>query len=182
MPAEAPKELPEGWASALGSEERDYLYEESRRRLRETIEFGDQQEAKALALVRISLILIVASGIFGDLRVEIAPPTEWGWLGWLSIFALLSSLAVGAIAVWLLHPQSWRTGMDVRWFALWSWRGASERDMRGVMLQDLVDGFDRNLRITERRGQRLVWLLWSVSLQTLLLVLVQLAAAMDSPA
>ena len=52
--------------------------------------------------------------------------------------------------------------------------------MKGVMLQDLVDGFDRNLRITERRGQRLVWLLWSVSLQTLLLVLVQLAAAMDS--
>lgn len=72
--------------------------------------------------------------------------------------------------------------MDVRWFALWAWRGASERDMRGVLLQDLVDGFDRNLRITERRGQRLVWLLWSVSLQTLLLVLVQLAAAMDNSA
>ena len=176
MANEDPRPLPEDWPDAFGEEERDYLYEESRRRLRETIEFGDQQEAKALVLVRISMILIAASGIFGDLRLEAAPPTEWDWLTLASLLAVLSSVAVGVIVVWLLHPQGWDTGMDVGWYAQWS--GANTRAMKDEALRGFVEGFARNSRITEERGERLVWLLRAVVVQTLCVVLVQVAAAM----
>lgn len=180
MASEAPRGLTEDWPDAFGDEERDYLHDESRRRLRETIEFGDQQEAKALALVRISLILIAASGIFGDLRVEAAPPAEWDWLTVASLLAILSSVAVGAIAVWLLHPRAWDLGSDVRWLAQWS--GASTREMKTEVLRGLVEGFDRNNETVVRRGERLVWMLWAVAIQTLCIVLVQVAAAIEGAA
>ena len=177
MASEAPRGLPEDWPDAFGDEERDYLHDESRRRLRETIEFGDQQEAKALALVRISLILIAASGIFGDLRVEAAPPAEWDWLTVASLLAILSSVAVGAIAVLLLYPRGWDTGADVEWLAAWS--GARARDLKDEALKGFVAGFVRNSEIARQRGERLVWLLWAVVIQTLCVVLVQVAAAAD---
>ena len=56
MASEVPRGLPEDWPDAFGDEERDYLHDESRRRLRETIEFGDQQEAKALVRLQKSLL------------------------------------------------------------------------------------------------------------------------------
>lgn len=182
MTNESPPELPEGWSGKLGESERRYLLEAAQRRLRETIEFGDQQEAKALALVRISLIVIAVSGIFGDLRFEIVPLREWDLLGIASACALLSSAVAVVLGLWLLHPQSWETGMNVRWFAQWAWCGARTPDMEDATLEDLVEGFDKNVRITGKRGGRLVWLLWAVAAQTLCVVLVQVAAAVDSPA
>ena len=65
----------------------------------------------------IPLILIAASGIFGDLRAEIVPPSERNWLSAASVLAILSPVAVGAITVWLLHPQPWNT--DIAWLARW---------------------------------------------------------------
>lgn len=176
MTNEPPPELPDDWPEAFGEEERDYLYEESRRRLIETIEFGDQQEAKALALVRISLILIAASGIFGDLRVD----GGWSWLTVASILAIASSVAVGGIAVWLLHPQDWDTGANVGWLARWS--GASKRHLKDESLKGLVEGFGANDEIIAKRGKRLVLLLWAVVFQTLCVVFVQIAAWIGSPA
>ena len=43
--------------------------------------------------------------IFGDLQVEIASPGEWELITWASVFAIASSVAVGGLAFWLLHPQ-----------------------------------------------------------------------------
>ena len=172
--------MPEDWAEAFDDEARDFLYEESRQRLQETIAFGDQQEAKALALVRISLVIIAASGIFGDLQVEIASPVEWELITWASVFAIASSMAVGGLAFWLLHPQVWETGTNVGWLARWS--GASREDMRSAALETLIEGFDRNDGITHRRGERLVWLLRAVAVQTFFVVLVQIAAAVDGAA
>ena len=71
MATDGGTDLPTGWPDAFDDEARDYLYEEGRQRLAESIEFGNQQEAKALALLRISLIIIAASGIFGDLQVDL---------------------------------------------------------------------------------------------------------------
>ena len=170
--------LPEDWPETLGESERRFLLEAGQRRLRETIEFGDQQEAKALALVRISLIVIAASGIFGDLRIA----WEWSLLTGASVFALLSSVVAVGIGFWLLHPQSWETGMNVRWFAQWAWSGARTPDMESATLEDLVDGFDKNVGIAGKRGGRLVWLLRAVAVQTLFVVLVQVAATVDGPA
>lgn len=172
MTSAPPSEPPENWPSGFGEDEREYLYEESRQRIRETIEFGNQQEAKALALVRISLVIIAASGIFGDLRI-----VDWGPLSIVSALAILASVAVGGIAFWLLHPQTWSTGTDVQWLALWE--GASKQEMKDAVLEGFVKGIQRNLAITHRRGERLVWLLWAVAFQTLCVVLVQVVDALD---
>ena len=56
--------------------------------------------------------------------------------------------------------------------------GANTRAMKDEALRGFVEGFARNSRITEERGERLVWLLRAVVVQTLCVVLVQVAAAM----
>ena len=165
MTSPPPADLPESWPADFGEEEREYLYEESRQRLQEVIEFANQQEAKALALVRISLVIIAASGIFGDLRIESASPLEWGPVSIVSALALLASVVVGGIAFWLLHPQAWWTGADVHWLARWA--GASKRELKDIVLETLVTGFHQNRAITRKRGSRLVLLLWAVAVQTL---------------
>ena len=52
--------------------------------------------------------------------------------------------------------------------------------MRDAGLQTLVEGFEMNTEMALKRGERLVWLLRAVALQTFLVVLVQVAAAVDS--
>ena len=112
--------------------------------------------------MRISLVIIAASGIFGDLQVEIASPVEWELITWASVFAITSSMAVGGLAFWLLHPQVWETGTNVGWLARWS--GASRTEMRDAGLQTLVEGFEMNTEMALKRGERLVWLLRAVAL------------------
>ena len=158
--------------------ERDYLYEESRQRLRETAEFANQQEAKALALVRIAILIIAASGIFGDLQIESLSVQEWGPVTMASIVAMLTSIAVGAIAFRLLHPQEWETGADVQWLAQYSY--ASERQMKDEVLRVLTSGFSQNREIARKRVEQLVWLHWTVALQTLCVVTVQVLAAVET--
>ncbi len=170
---EALPDLPENWPEELGEEELEYLYTESRLRLRETIEFGDQQEAKALALIRLALILIAASGIFGDLQLEGA----WSAISIASALAILSSVLVGGVAFVLLRPQRWETGANVEWLAHWS--GAAPPAMKAAVLETLVEGFRRNNAIIQKRGERLVWLLWLVALQTVCVVSVQVVSELD---
>ena len=180
MANESTSELPQDWTAAFDDDARDFLFQESRQRLRETIEFGDQQEAKALALVRISLVIIAASGIFGDLQVQIESPLDWNLITWASVLAIFFSLAVGGLTFWILHPQSWETGTNVGWLARWS--GANSREMTDAALETLVEGFERNSEIVYQRGERLVWLLRAVTVQTLFIVLVQVAAVVEGDA
>lgn len=107
-------DLPEGWPDAFDEDARDYLYEEASTRLRESIEFGNQQLDKALALLRISLLVIAAGGIFGDLYLGLSVR------GVLSALAVGSALLVGSMALLLLYPRSWETGANVEWLARWS--------------------------------------------------------------
>ena len=180
MATDGATDLPSGWPDAFDDEARDYLYEEGRQRLAESIEFGNQQEAKALALLRISLIIIAASGIFGDLQVDLASvsPLDWSLITQASVLAILFSTAVGGLAFWILHPRAWHTGADVEWLAHWS--GARARDLKGATLDALLEGFVANNEVTRERGDRLVWLLWAVAIQTVCVVFVQVAAAAES--
>ena len=180
MPNDNLSELPENWTEAFDEDARDFLYEESRQRLRETIEFGNQQEAKVFALLQISLVIIAASGIFGDLHVELASPAEWNWVVWASILALACWVGVAGLAFTLLNPQSWETGTNVGWLARWS--GAGRRDMADAALETLVEGFQANSEINRKRGERLVWLVGALAAQTFFVVLVQVAAAVDTAA
>ena len=54
------------------------------------------------------------------------------------MLALASSVAVGGLAFWLLHPLRWETGTNVGWLARWR---ASKTDMRDAALETLVEGF-----------------------------------------
>ena len=170
--------LPDGWPDGFGEDERDFLYEESRQRLIETLDAANRQEARALDLARISLAIIAASGIFGELTVEVASPFEWSLLVWASALAIISSAAVGVLAFWILHPRAWATGTNVDWLARWS--GASLRDLKDASLEGLGEGFRDNSTIIRGRGGPLTWLLWAVACQTLCVVLVEVVAAADS--
>jgi hypothetical protein len=178
MVNENASDLPQDWTTTFDDDAREFLFQESRQRLSETIAFGDQQEAKALALIRISLVIISASGIFGDLQVQIESPLDWNLISWASVLAIGSSLLVGGLTFWILHPQSWETGANVGWLARWA--GANRREMTDAALETLVEGFQRNSKIIQQRGERLVWLLRAVAVQTFFVVLVQVAAAVES--
>ena len=177
MASDASAVLPDGWPDTFGEDERDFLYEESRQRLLETIDVANRQEARALDLARISLAIIAASGIFGELTVKVASPFEWSVLVWVSGLAIVSSGAVGILAFWTLHPRAWATGTNVTWLARWS--GASTRELKDAALEGLVEGFRDNSSINRDRGGRLAWLLWAVACQTLCVVLVEIVAAAD---
>ncbi len=164
-------ELPEGWPQAFDEEARDYLYMEASTRLREVIEFGNQQLDKGLALLRLSLLVIAAGGIFGDLYLG------FSLLGVLSGLAVGAALVVGGMGLLLLYPRDWETGANVDWLA--RWRGADTRAMRDSVLETMVRGFRTNRRITEQRGRILVLLVPAVMVQTVLVVLVQIVSVLE---
>lgn len=165
--------LPEGWAESLADDEIALLYEEGRQQLRETSQSGALQEAKTYALLSVSLILISASGIFGDLRVE-ATPT-----GVASVAALAFAGAVVVLALWLLRVRDWEGGADVTYFARWAGSGyVGARNMKNVMLERvLVPGERANSGIVEGRNRVLRWLWVAVVLETACVLFVQALAA-----
>ena len=164
-------ELPEGWPDAFDEDARDYLYEEARTALTEITEFASQQQEKALGLLRLSFVLIAVSGIFGDIQLERST------LGVLSTLAIVCSAGVGAVGLWLLFPRNWRTGADMGW--LGRWEGATTRDMKDAVLESSVRATQHNARLSARRGMLLTALVVALALQTVFVVLVQVASALD---
>ena len=164
-------ELPEGWPDAFDEDARDYLYEEASTRLREITAFGGQQQDQALALMRLSFLLIAVGGIFGDLHLGPSP------LGIASSLAIASAVAVGAIGLLLLLPRDWSTGADVTWLA--RWKGASRRGMKNAVLEYSVQGFQHNRELTSVRGKLLTAMVVALALQTVFVVVVQVASALD---
>ena len=168
-----PHDLPEGWAEGLADDEVGFLYEEARQQLRETVDLGTVQEAKAYALLSVSLILISASGIFGDLRVEATPA------GVASVAAIVLSVVVVSLALWLLRVRRWEEGADVSYFARWALSGyVGARSMKNEVLEKvLVPGEHSNSRIVAGRDRVLRWLWAAVVLETACVVSVQAMVA-----
>ena len=122
-------------------------------------------------MLRPSFILIAVGGIFGEIVIERS------LLGVLSILAIVWSVGVGTIGLWLLFPRNWRTGADVEWLA--GWRGALRRDMKDAVLESSVEAFRRNAQLSEQRGKLLTALVVALAVQTALVVLVQIASAIE---
>ena len=131
--------------------------------MKETLAFGEQQEAKALAIVRLSLVIIAASGIFGDLEI-----TATDLVSILSGLAVAAFAGVMAIAILVFHPADWETGLNVGWFAEWAHSGAKVADLRARALAVFVDGYEKNYRISLRG----FWLKWATRLLVLQVVFV----------
>ena len=169
--------LPEGWAENLDDDEIALLYEEGRQQLRAAIDLGTVQDAKAYALLSVSLILISVSGLSGDIRFGF---TLAGIASAASVASIgLSFLVAAPLAFWLLWVRDWATGLDVPYFARWSARGQVDATnmKRMALARGLVSGVRANDRITEKRGNLLRWLLGVVVAQTACVALVQLFAA-----
>ena len=170
----APPDLPEDWSYDLGDDEIAHLYDESAKRLRDSLEMGEQQEAKAFLIARFSLLLLVASGIFGDLQLGsgIGATTIASWS------ALLLSALVGLITLFLITPKSWQTGINIASLAHWSRHGEDVTAMKAAALEIAVAGFVTNYNIVKSRGGRLKWLLIIVVLQAVCVVSVQVVSAL----
>ena len=164
-------DLPEGWPDAFDEDARDYLHEAAVTRLQEITDFASRQQDKALALLRLSFVLIAVGGIFGDLHLGLNA------LGIVSALAIVSAIAVGAIGLVLVFPREWATGTDVDWLA--RWEGASRRGMKDAVLEYAVSGFQRNRALTATRGKLLTALVVALAVQTVFVVLVQIVSALD---
>ena len=152
--------------------ELSFLYDEGRARLNEILTFAEQQESKALAIVRISLIIIAASGIFGDLEITATDPVSI-----LSVLAIAATLGVAAMAIHVFFPAEWETGLDVPWFSKWAHSGAKVEHMRARALEVFNKGYESNLRIS-RRGRWLRCATKLLVLQVAFVVGVEIVSAL----
>ena len=167
-----PHDLPEGWAESLADDEVGFLYEEARQQLRETIQFGALQEAKTYALLSVSLILVSAGSIFGDLRIGHT------LIGIVSAVALLLSVVALLLALLLLRPRNWEEGADIAYFARWALSGyVGARNMKGVILEEvLAPGERANSGIVKERDRVLLGLWLVVLIEAYCVVFVQIFA------
>ena len=162
--------------NALEEPELRFLYDEGRSRLNEMLAFADQQEAKALAIARLSLIIIAASGIFGDLALT---------AGYLvlsfSLLAVAATLGVAAIAILIVfYPAEWETGLNVESFTTWARAGATVERMREYALSVFVAGYKKNYRVLQR-GRWLKVAIVLLVLQVGFVVAVEIAALATRP-
>lgn len=157
-----PPDLSADWPDEIQDEDAiDHLYTESRQRLGETIAFGEAQEAKGFVLLRVSLILIVASGILGAFQIDgLQDPTAL-----VSLVAIGISFFVLLVAFFLVGAQSWDTGVNAAELAAWSLSSPDASAMKAVTLETLVESFNKNYIAIESRGWRLRLLTMLVALQ-----------------
>ena len=168
-----PHDLPEGWAESLADDEVGFLYEEARQQLRAAIDLGMVQDAKTYALLSVSLILISVSAIPGEINFSVAGIASVASIG-------LSLLVVAPLAFWLLREHDWATGLDVSYFARWTAHGpvGAVNMKRATLEEGIISSVHTNDRITEKRGNLLLWLLAAVVIQTSCVAIVQLFSAL----
>jgi len=162
-------QLEDGWWRELEPEAFDYLFEESRARLFELLEFARGDEQKAALLVGWAVAVIGLTGLIGDLRIGVQSALEIT-----SILALVTSAAAMIFAGLFFRPRQWEIGADVYWLA--RYRGASRSELRGEVLDMLVRGCRANQRNVASRGRLLRWLFYAIATQSACVVAVQVAA------
>ena len=59
------------------------------------------------------------------------------------------------------------------------WKGASRRGMKNAVLEYSVQGFQHNRELTSVRGKLLTAMVVALALQTVFVVVVQVASALD---
>lgn len=159
---------PDGWWRDLDDEELEYLNEQGLIHGREVAAEADRQERKATILMGWSLALISASGLFGDLDLGSDPVGAASWAG----LALTGALAMAA--TYVFWPRGWSVGIDFRWLAGLAGDGA--RELRGNVVDALVDSYLINFGIARRRSSAITLMSILVPLQTLAIVAVEVLA------
>ena len=152
------------WSPAdLSDEARSYLLAEARLRVQEQLSFMDSQDVRTRTAFIISVLLVSAVGIIGDVRIDAHP------------LAILTMIAfVTSVITWIFSWLAFRaviveTGINVAALAQ-DYADASRRDLEDAVLGALISDFQDNRAVIANKGRWLRSALYALGLQLLLLV------------
>lgn len=162
------------WSPAAFSEDAlQYLLAEARQRVKEQLLFMDSQDVRTRTAFSISVLLVAAVGIIGDVSINASP------------LALLTVVAFGSsVVTWVCSWVAYRavdvgSGVNVATLAR-AFGGASRREMEDATLASLVEDFERNQAVIEQKGRWLQVALYALALQLSLLVATVIVSALES--
>ena len=99
VPLAIDAELPSGWADRLHVDTIDYLYEESRKRLLEQRSEIEALKAKAPAVAGFATVVMIATGILGDLRISFGSDLVVSTLFMVALVAFVCVLASAGVVI-----------------------------------------------------------------------------------
>ena len=162
-----------GWWEAFDDEALEYLDRQASGRLDEAVQVREHQIRSAVYLVGWAITIVGASGIFGDLRID-----QIDAVSVLSGLAAAAASALGIAAAWMFRPRRWADGADVEWLSQFA--GASTRQLRGRVLNANIVSWRMNAAANQERGRALFAVYVLTVLTSLLIVAVELAAAVTA--
>ena len=135
--------LAAGWAESLDLDTLDYLYAESRARLLEQLQAIDALAAKARTVAGFVALVIIATGVLGDLRISFTEDRVASSLSMIAVIAFVGVLAGAAVIMW---PHPIRTGVLPTWLARYSIDESNATALRAATTEIQVDAFAWNVR------------------------------------
>ena len=159
------------WSPADFSEDAlQYLLGEARQRVQEQLMFMDSQDVRTRTAFSISVLLVAAVGIIGDVSIDTRP------LALLTVVAFSSS-----VVTWVCSWVAYRSvdvgsGVNVATLAR-AFGGASRREMEDATLLALVEDFERNQAVIDEKGRWLRVALYALAVQLSLLVATVIVSA-----
>lgn len=159
--------LPDGWADDLDIDTVDYLHNESRKRLLEQREEIEALKAKAPAIAGFATVIMIATGILGDLRISFADDTVVSALFMVALCAFVCVLLGAGIVMW---PRSLRTGVNPVWLGSYARAQASAARLLAATVEAQVDAFSRNRATYERDRKIINGMMVATTVETLAIV------------
>ena len=144
--------LPDGWAEDLDIDTLDYLHSESRKRLLEQREEIEALKAKAPAIAGFATVIMIATGILGDLRISFSDDAVVSALFMVALCAFVCVLLGGGIVIW---PRPMRTGVNPVWLGSYARVRANAARLLAATVEAQVDAFSRN-RATYERDRKII--------------------------
>ena len=136
-----------GWADHLNIDAIDYLHSESRKRLLEQRDEIEALKAKAPAIAGFATVVMIATGILGDLRISF---TEDLIVSILFAVALSAFVCVLVGAGLVMRPRPMRTGVNPVWLSSYARDRASTARLQAATTEAQIDAFSRNRKVYER--------------------------------
>ena len=140
------------WAEALDPDSIDYLYAESRARLLEQIAGIDAVSGKAKAVAGFAALVILATGILGDLQISFAEDLVASCLSVIAITAFVVTVALAGIILW---PRPVHAGVIPAWLGEYARDGADAFLLKAAVVEIQVNAFRENQPKDIRNGRLL---------------------------
>lgn len=140
-----------GWANTLDADAIDYLYAESRARLVEQIHGIDSVPAKAKAVAGFATLVMLATGLLGDLRIAFSDEVVDSMLSVIAVLGFVGTVSTTGLILW---PRAVATGVLPAWLGEYALGGANATYLKAAAVEVQVNAFIRN-RATDRRNGHL---------------------------